>query len=274
MLQNYLTATLRHLWNKRGFALLNIAGLAIGISACLLILQYVQFELSYDRFHERSANIFRVQLEQYRAGELVFASAENYPALGPAMKKDFPEVLDYARLYNLGAKNNMVLTREDAPEAPIHFKQRRLLYADPSFLPMFSYRMIAGEAAGALAEPFKVVITESFARKYFGDENPLGKTLRLQDDDFNDERCEVTGVVQDPPDNTHLKFDALVSYSTLFARGERAPARYDQSWQRKDMYTYILTREGADPAALEAKLPALIEKNIPNLQEQNRKEIM
>jgi putative ABC transport system permease protein len=274
MLPNYLKITLRRLWKKRGFSLLNITGLAIGISAFFLLLQYVRFERSYDRFHEHAEDIYRVGLEQYHSGELMFESAENYPALGPAMKKDFPEVLEYARLYNLGAKNNMVLTYEGAPSGPVKFKHRRLLYADPSFLPMFSYEMIAGDAPTALAEPFKMVISESYAKKYFGDADPLGKVLRLQDDDFNDERCEVTGVVQDPPNNTHLKFDVLVSYNTLFARGDWAPARYDQSWQRKDMYTYIRTRAGTDPAALEAKLPGLVDKYLPDLETRNRKDVL
>lgn len=274
MLYNHLKIAFRRLWARRGFTFLNVFGLAIGVSACILILQYVRFERSYDDFHEHAEDIYRVQLEQYQSGDLVFASAENYPALGPKLEAEFPEVLAYARLYNLGAKNNIIVTNENAPGEPIKFKHRRLLYADPFLLPMFSYPVLAGDAETALAEPYKMVITESYAKKYFGEENPLGKALRMQDDDFNDELCEVTAVVADPPDNTHLKFDVLISYSTLFARYERARERYDQSWGRKDMYTYIRLQEGTDPALVEAKLPALIDQNIPNLAELNRKDVM
>lgn len=274
MFRNHLKTAFRNLWKQKGFTLLNTVGLAIGVGACLLILQYVNFEWSYENFHKNADNIYRVALEQYQNGEAAFKSAENYPGLAPAMLEEIPEVKSVARMYNLGAKNNMVVTYEGAPTGPVKFKQKRLLYADSSFLPMFSFEMIAGTPETALAEPFKMVITESYAKRYFGEENPLGKMLHLQDDDFNDELCEVTGVVKDIPENSHLKFDILVSYSTLFGRFEGAPARYDQSWRRKDMYTYIETTDGVNPDAIEAKLPELIAKNNPQLKDQNREDIM
>lgn len=274
MFRNHLKTAFRTLWKQKGFTFLNTAGLAIGVAACLLILQYVNFEWSYENFHKNGDNIYRVALEQYQSGEAAFKSAENYPGLAPALMAEVPEVKSVARMYNLGAKNNMVVTYEGAPTGPIKFKQKRLLYADSSFLPMFSFEMIGGDPKTALAEPLKMVITESYAKRYFGDEDPLGKMLHLQDDDFNDELCEVTGVVKDIPENSHLKFDILVSYSTLFGRFERAPERYDQSWRRKDMYTYVETVDGADAAAIEAKLPALIAKYNPQLKEQNREDIM
>lgn len=274
MFRNHLKTAFRTLWKQKGFTFLNTAGLAIGVAACLLILQYVTFERSYENFHENADNIYRIALEQYQNGELAFKSAENYPGLAHALMDEIPEVKSVARMYNLGAKNNMVVTYEGAPTGPVKFKQRRLLYADSSFLPMFSYEMIAGNPETALAEPLKMVITESYAKRYFGEENPLGKMLHLQDDDFNDELCEVTGVVKGIPANSHLKFDILVSYSTLFSRFERAPDRYDLSWGRKDMYTYVETVAGADPAAIEAKLPDLIDKYNPQLKERNRSDVM
>lgn len=273
MFRNHLKTAFRTLWKQKGFTLLNTLGLAIGVAACLLILQFVTFEWSYENFHKNADNIYRVALEQYQNGEAVFKSAENYPGLAHALMDEVPEVKSVARMYNLGAKNNMVVTYEGASE-PIKFKQKRLLYADSSFLPMFSFDMIAGNPETALAEPLKMVITESYAKRYFGEADPLGKMLHLQDDDFNDELCEVTGVVKDIPANSHLKFDILVSYSTLFSRYERAAERYDHSWGRKDMYTYVETVDGADPAAIEAKLPALIAKYNPQLEEQNREDIM
>lgn len=274
MIRNYFKVGFRSILKNRIFSLVNITGLAIGIAAFQLIIQYVHFELSYDRFIPEVENIYRVTLEQYQNNDLITASAENYPAVGPAMLEEIPEVESYARLYNMGYKNNLVITYEDAPGEPVKFKHRKFLYADSSFLPMFGYEMIQGDAATALEEPMSAVISEKYARMYFGDEDPLGKMLRLQDDDFNNELCKVTGVFKDLPENTHLKFDVLFSYKTLPGRHERAPARYEQSWQRKDMYTYVKLRTGTPPEAVEGKLPLLLDKYSPELTQNNRKDIL
>ena len=274
MTKRDLIAAIRNLRRRKGTALLNIFGLTLGITVFLLITQYVRFETSYDQYYPDKDRIYRIGLEQYQNGELVQASAENYPALGPAMLKEFPEVEAYTRLYNLGAKNNIVVTYEDG-QNKIAFKQKRFLYASESFLNLFGYAMEAGDASSALRDPFKTVLSESTAQKYFGSDNPIGKYVRMQDDDFNNELYEVTGVVQDVPANSHLKFDVLVSYSTLFSRYQgsaRARARFDESWGRKDMYTYIKLREGADARAMAAKLPALVNRSIPDLLAQNREE--
>lgn len=272
MFQNYFKIALRNLLKHKGFSSINIIGLAIGMAACLLILQYVSYELSYENFFPNKENIYRVQLNQYRNNELIFKSSENYPGVGPALKKELPEVIDYARLYNLGAKNNVVITWNDAPNGPVKFKHRRFLYADSSFLGMFGYAMIAGNPTTALSEPLTMVISESYAKKYFGTEDPLGKMLHMKDDDFNDELCKVTGVFKDLPQNTHLKFDVLISYKTLFSRFERAPERYGTTWGRKDMYTYIQVKEGSDLAAMRAQFPAIIDKYSPDLKNRNRRD--
>lgn len=274
MVKNYLKVALRSILKNKIFSFVNILGLAIGIAAFQLIIQYVHFELSYDKFVPGAENIYRVTLEQYLNGELVTASAENYPAAGPAMKDELPEVTSYARLYNMGYKNNLVITYEDGPNGPVKYKHRHFLYADSSFLPMFGYEMVQGDAKTALAEPLSAVISEKYAKMYFGNEDPLGKMLRLQDDDFNDELCKVTGVVKDLPENTHLKFDVLFSYKTLYNRGDWAPGRYDQSWQRKDMYTYVTLAPGAHPEEVEHKLPSIIRKHAPDREVNNRKDIL
>lgn len=272
MIRNYLLVAFRTMLRNKFFSAINALGLALGLAGFWIIMQYVTFERSYDNFHVNADNIYRVQLDQYKNNELIFKSSENYPAVGPALEKDFPEIVSNARLYNLGSKNNVVITYQDAPGGPIQFKHRRFLYADSSFLPMFSYKMIYGDAATALSEPFSMVISESYAKKYFGETNPLGKFLRMRDDDFNDELCKVTGVVQDSPDNTHLKFDVLISYKTLYTRFEKARFRYDQTWARKDMYTYILVQPGTDVAALQSKFPDFIKKHNPDLEKQFRRD--
>ncbi len=275
MLQNYLKAAFRNVIKQRFFTILNVLGLATGIAAFMLIMLYVNTEQSYEKFLDNSKSIYRVTLAQYINNELSIESAENYPGVGPALLSEIPETVSFARLYNMGYKNNLIITYDNPSGGdPIKFKHRKFLYADSAFLPMMGYPMMKGDAATALAEPLTAVISETYAKKYFGDEEPIGKVLHLQDDDFNDELATVTGVFKDLPATTHLKFDVLFSYKTLYSRGEWAPARYNESWRRKDMYTYIQLIDGSDIEAIEDKLPAIIDKYSPDLADQNRKDIL
>lgn len=274
MLRNLLLTAWRSLTKNKFFSLLNILGLSIGMAVFLLIAQYVYFERSYETFIPDADNIYRVSLEAYLNNDQIFASAENYPGVGPSLKREFPEVLGYARLYNMGYKNNVVITNEQATPSPIAFKHKRFLYADSSFLPMMGYTMAAGDATTALAEPFNCVVSERYAKMYFGNEDPIGKSLRLQDDDFVDELVKVTGVFKDLPENTHLKFDVLFSYESLYPRGTWAVERYRDGWRRKDMYTFVKLLPDADPKALEAKFPAIVDKYKPENKQRNGVDIL
>lgn len=274
MLRNLLLTALRAIKKNRFFSFLNIIGLSIGMAVFILIALYVRFEKSYEDFIPGSDTIYRLTLTTYLNNELIMTSAENYPGAGPALKNELPEVEAYARLYNLGYKNNAIITYEDAKPEPIAFKHRRFLYADSSFLPLMQHTMIAGDPNTALSEPFTAVISEKYARMYFGNDDPLGKSIRLQDDDYNNELVKVTGVFKDLPRNTHLKFDVLFSYKTLFSRGEYAIPRYDQSWERKDMYTFIKIRPGTDTEELEKKFPEIVAKYSPVQNERNQRDIL
>lgn len=274
MIANLILTAWRSLKKNKFFSALNILGLAIGMAVFLLLAQYVHFEDSYETFLPNAGNIYRVSLESKLNNELVFHSAENYPGVGPALMHDLPEVLGYARFYNMGYKNNIIITYEDARPDPVAFKQRRFMYADSSALPLMGYPMVSGDPATALAEPFSAVISETYARMYFGDDDPIGKMLHLQDDDFVNELCKVTGVFMDLPENTHMKFDVLFSYKSLFPRGEWAANRYDHGWGRKDMYTFVSLTPGTDPATVEAKLPSLVEKYKPANKERNVQETL
>lgn len=274
MIKNYFLTSLRHLLKQRFFTSLNVLGLAIGLTAFWLIIHYVTYERSYESFMENGDDIYRVQLDVYRNGELVYKSSENYAGVGQAMKDEYPEVLEYARLYNMGSKNNVIVTWEDAPGDPVVFKQRKFLYADAPILSMFSYEMVQGDIDNALVEPFTIVISETMAKNYFGDEDPMGKTLRLEDDDFNDEPCIVTGVFKDHPSNTHLKFDVLISFPTIYGRYDGALTRYKTGWQRKDYYTYVQLAPGADPKNLEERMPDLVTKFKPELADQNGEDVL
>ena len=274
MIRNLLLSAIRSLKKNKFFSLLNISGLAIGMAVFLLIAQYVQFEKSYENFIPNRENIYRVKLETFDKNELTMATAENYPGVGPALQTELPEVISYARLYNMGYKNNVVITNENAKPDPIAFRQRKFLYADSTFLPMMGYEMARGNAKDALSQPFTAVISEKYAKMYFGKEDPIGKTLHLRDDDFVDELVKVTGVFKELPVNTHLKFDVLFSYNSLYPRGDWAVQRYRLGWRRKDMYTFVQLKPGTDPKKTEAKLPAIVAKYKPELKESTQKQVL
>lgn len=274
MISSLFRSAWRSLTKNKFFATLHILGLAIGMAVFFLIAQYVHFERSYEAFIPNADNIYRAGLEVKQNGERAVYTAENYPGLMHAAISEIPEVTGAARLYNLGYKNNAVITYQEAQPAPVAFKQRHFLFADSALLPLMGYPMVAGDATTALAQPFTCVVSDKYAKMYFGNEDPLGKMLLMNDDDGANELAKVTGVFKDLPENTHLKFDVLYSYKTLIARGDWAPGRYDQNWQRKDMYTFIALRPGTDPKVVEAKFPAIVSKFKPGLKERNSEEIL
>jgi putative ABC transport system permease protein len=266
MLRNLFITAVRSLLKNKFFSIINIFGLSIGMAVFLLIAQYTRFERSYENFVPGKENVYRVVLETFNNNERILNSAENYPGVGPALKNEIPEVVRFARLYNQGYKNNVIITNKEARPDPIAFKQKRFLYADSSFLPMMGYEMVKGNANTALVEPFTAVISESYAKLYFKNEEPVGKTLLLQDDDFNYESVKVTGVFKDLPENTHMKFDVLFSYQTLYTRYPQAPTRYFTGWGRKDMYVFVQLRAGTDPAKVESRFPGIVNKYRPQQQ--------
>jgi putative ABC transport system permease protein len=258
MLKNYFKIAIRNLWKNKLFSAINITGLAIGMASSMLLFGWVAFQLSYDNFHAKKKDIYRIALDTYQHNSLVFKSAENYAALGPALKADLPEVMDAARLYNMGSKNNCVFTYHNTA-----FKETKFLYADASFLTIFSFPFMDGDPKSALAEPYTAVISESISRKFFGNEKAIGKFIQMDDDDRNSELCKITGVFKDVPENSHLKFNILISYPTLYHR-KGGMDRFENNWNQKDFYTYVLLRPGTDIKSLESALPSFINKHIPN----------
>ena len=262
MFQNYIRTALRGLVHNRGYATLHIGGMALGITVFLLIFQYVRFERSYENFLPNRSSVYRVSLETYEGQEKTEARAENYYLLGPVMKAEIPEVMEYARLFNLGYINNVLITNEQAKPAPISIKQRHFFYADSSFLSMLGYPMVRGNAADALAQPNSAVISEEYAKLYFGAEDPIGKILHMHDDDSNDHLAKVTGVFKDLPANTHLRFDIL--FSDVSPTGT-----FNRRWGRPDKYTFVQLRPGADPARVEARLKGIFARYRPELKEEH-----
>jgi putative ABC transport system permease protein len=261
MLQNYFRIAWRNLKNNKAISAINIGGLALGIASSVILLSYVLFQQNYDGFNTAKADLYRVNLDVYQSNRLTLHTAENYSAAGPALKKDFPEIIDQARLYNLGYKNNCVFSY-----ANNFFKESKWMYADASFLNMFTIPFVQGDPHTALTQPNSAIISASMAIKFFGKDGvrqAIGRPIQMTDDDRHRELCTIAGVFQDIPENSHLKFNILLSWATLEHDNSRALDFFENNWNRKDYFTYIRLRPGADPAALAKRLPAFIHRHIP-----------
>jgi len=237
MLPNYILAFFRQATRNKVFTILNLLGLSVGMAAFMLLLQFVVYENSFDEFHQNSDNIYRIRYDGYRNGQRMFACAAAVPAVGPAMKNNFPEVLEYSWAFPLSG----VLTNDQN----VSYRERKIQVATPSFLSMLDWGMIVGDSS-ALSMPNTIVLTESTARKYYGDVDPIGRTLQ-----FGDEmEFEIRGLIKDVPENSHIKFSALVSAETLHEWSEGASRN---AWGWYDFNTYILLEEGADPLVFQEK---------------------
>jgi len=245
MIKNYLILTLRNLRSNKGYFIINLLGLTIGITSFILITLWIKAETSYDKFHKNAQNIYRVDYLLYEEGILEQHSASGSSGVGKEIKNMFPEVEDYTRFYR---------TESLVKYGDKTFKEKNILYAQSSFFDIFSFPLSDGKADSSILAINHAVITEETARKYFGDENPIGKMLTI--DGAND--FEVAGIVRSIPGNSHFKFDILLSYENLI----KSSRSWDNSWVSERVYSYILMTPGADAKALEAKLPQIPEAFI------------
>jgi putative ABC transport system permease protein len=244
MLKNYLKIALRNIKRHKGYSFINIAGLAIGISCCVLMLMWVQDELSYDRFHENSRELSRVLLDPMGASPT--HEAVSPPVLAAKMKDEFPEVLNTARLASSGT-----LLFSHGEKA---FYEGRGLFADQSFFEMFSFPFTRGDPAAAFPGLQSIVITEEMAKKYFGSENPIGKTITVnKKTDFT-----VTGVLDNIPHNSHLQFSYVRPFILLKEYGVDL-----DSWGNVSFYTYVQLGKNSSIQEVNGKLRRLIEREDP-----------
>lgn len=259
MIKNFFTISVRNLLKRKGYTALNILGLTIGITCCLLIFQYVSYERSYDTFQKNSSSIVRIRLDQYKKGKLEWQSATSYPAFGPLMKKDYPEVENYCRLID-----DELLLSNDARD--IKFSEKKGYFADPSSIGMLGIELTGGSSATALNATNKIIISQSMARKYFGTTDVVGKTLQSRGGGRSKpDVYQVTGVFKDYPKNSHLIIDYLVSYETLRKSLREDGDKEDSAntaigWY--DFYVYLQLRPGTDLNAFQAKMPAFADKYI------------
>ncbi|HWA35437.1 MAG TPA: ABC transporter permease [Cyclobacteriaceae bacterium] len=245
MLKNYIKISLRALWKNRKFSLINIAGLVMGLSVCLLIAIFVLDELSYDRFHEKAERIMRLTPTLHiPKGDR--PRAITAAPMGPALFATFPEIESFVRI----SSANRILGYQDKK-----IYDTKVFFADSSFLEVFTFPLLKGDQATALKNPHSVVLTKSAAKKYFGDEDALGKLMTLSDSIT----VAVTGVAEDVPENSHLQFDAILSYATVAELRNHEP---EDNWFSNVLYTYVLLRQGQDRKSLESKFPAFLETHL------------
>jgi putative ABC transport system permease protein len=262
MLKSFLQIAVRNFAKRKGYSILNLLGLTIGITCCLLIFEYVAYERSYESFNANANRIYRIQESDYQNGRFEVSWATTSPAVGPALKKDFPEVENFCRLYNYE-----LLLSNDARNA--RFSETKSYVADAAALTLLDLPLVKGNPATALQGVNKMVISADMARKYFGTEDPLGKVLTVRNDGSL-KSLEVTGVFKNYPSNSHLVLDVLISYPTLHQTFGAGNATYDpteSAWTWNDYYTYIELKKGTDAAAFFKKLRPFIDRHYNSLPE-------
>jgi putative ABC transport system permease protein len=250
MIRNYLLSAFRSFSKHKSFTVLNVTGLSLGMIASLLILQYVKYERSYDGFHSKAQDIYRVQFNAWQNGKLRFECAAAVPAVGPALKNNFPEVKRFTRLFPVSG----VISYESPDRGLVSHMEHKMQIVDSSVFEIFDFKLLRGDPKTVLEGPGKVVVSERAARKYFGGDDPIGRWIKWG----NDRRFEVTGVFADIPDNSHIKFDFMLSYATL---NRQTQNQSETSWGWYDFNTYVLMEPGTDIKAFQAKWDQWLLKN-------------
>jgi putative ABC transport system permease protein len=246
MLKNYIKIALRNIRKHPGYSVINIAGLAIGLACCLFILIWVLDELSYDKFHENASYLYRVEENQYYSGRVYHVTVTPYP-LAPALKADFPEVIEATQYVGLGGQ--LLRYGEKA------FFETGIRAVAPAFFRMFTFPFVKGDSATALDDPFSLVISEEIAEKYFGEEDPIGKAFSIN----NRYDMKVTGVMKNVPDNSYLQFDMVLPYALL----EKVGAVSD-SMGSNSIFTFVQLQKGASLQQVNEKIRGFIKKHVPD----------
>lgn len=256
MFSNYIKIALRTVRRKLVYSLINVVGLSAGLLCVVFIYNWVNDELSYDSHIPHADQVYRVVAEAGTGEDRWHQTVTSLP-LGTTMKDMFPEVVEQVRL----DKNDALVQQGD-----VGYVEDYIVLTDPSFFDVFGYHLLQGNEKTALSNPYQVVLTETMAKKYFGDENPMGQTLKIfqYDPDGNGMDYEVTGVIADPPKNSHFTFNMLASMSTIAS----IDANELDNWGNNSYHTYVKLKEGASVSALEAKLPDMVGKNMAEMIEE------
>jgi ABC-type antimicrobial peptide transport system permease subunit len=245
MIRNYLIVTLRNIFKHKGYAIINIVGLALGMACCLLICIWVLDELSYDRFHGNASSLYRVEENQHYSGRIYHVTVTPYP-LGPALESEISGIKDATRVVWAGGQ---LLRHGDKA-----FFESDIRAVDPSFLQMFTFPLLKGEKDTALDSPHSLIISEDIADKYFPDEDPLGKAITVN----NSVEFKVTGVIRNVPHNSYLQFDILVPYAYIEKAG-----RANQSFGSNSIFTFVQLEQGVSMEEVNPKILGFIRTRIP-----------
>jgi len=250
MLKNFFRDAFRNMRKQRGYILLNVSGLAIGLTSFLFITLYVVHELSYDRFHKNYENIYRLKIVGRMAGSKLDQAVTAAP-MAQAMLNDYPEVLLATRVNQMGAW--LIIFGENK------FNEDGVLFADSTFFDVLDFKLLKGDPKTALVRPRSMILTEKYAKKYFGEQDPMGKRMIVESDTI---LYTVTGVVQNVPDNSHIKFDMLASMSTYPRQAN------NQQWVSHNFYTYVVVKDGTDKNILQEKFQGMVTKYVgPQIQQ-------
>ncbi len=261
MLKNYLKIAIRNIKRHKAYSFINIAGLAIGMAVCILILMFVRSELSYDTYHEHKDRIYRIERRWFAAdGSVRGALCSVAPSFIPLLEEEFPEMEHVVRMY--GSGDTLITFGEN------NFVEERLYFAEHDIFAVFTIPMIEGNPQTALKNPNSIVLSQSMVRKYFGDEAPVGKVMKVGStaEDF-----QVTGVMKDVPENSHLHFDFLASFITFKGRFPYYKDESDYFFGMSNFsdnvtYTYMRLAAGADSRAVAARFPGFIDRHLPTYE--------
>ncbi len=250
MFKNYLKIAWRNLTKNKGYSVINIGGLAIGMACFLVIAMFIRNEMSYDSYHEKGDNIYRIVhhgSEDNLEDRWVWGNAP----VGPALKKDFSEVVE---IVQFSGRSDVLLEYNERS-----FQEGNSFYVDETVFDIFSWPLLSGNPKTALKDPYSIVLTESTAKKYFGNEDPMGKTMDGVGGRANDGLYTVTGVMKDVPANSHFTFDVLLSMSSFY----QTRSEIFEAWGYVDFYTYFLVSDNFDEQAFQAKMPEFLKRNRP-----------
>lgn len=246
IIQNYWNSVWRNLMKRKGFSFINIFGLAVGMASALLIFTYVAFEFSFDKMHSKSERIYRVQSTFHEGEVLTDDWATSSFGYGSAMQENLAGIEDYTCVGCIIQPEQLVKYGE------LCLRENGIAYADPGFFRLFDFELLKGDRASCLSMPCQVVITERIARKYFRDEDPVGKIL-IFNSNMGKVSCEVTGVMKEMPSNSHIHYNFLLSYATL-------PKWVQEYWYKHEAYTYVLLDSPERKEEIERTFPQLAEK--------------
>ena len=267
MILNYLSFAFRNLRKRTGFSLINIVGLATGVCACLILLRYIDFETSYDKFHVNASSLYRINRMSIKNGEQNIPNVWTTYGLAPALQTDIPEVLRSIRTHTEEA----VVTAYPGKDNSRAFHEKQILAVDSTFFKAFTFASLEGNLDDALNDPNTIVLTRASAKKYFGNANPLGETMTLAGGRMNGSYT-VTAVIEDVPGNSHFTFEFILPLHNIFLNNQY---KREDGWGTNNFVTYVQLHDESQYATAMSKLPNFCAKWLdPKWKEHNLRYVL